>query len=78
MTIDVADVDLKAKRRVMWGNGEYSKMVETFLLPIGQALVDRAGIGEGSRVLDVAAGTGNASVPAALRSARGDGERPRS
>lgn len=45
-------------------------MVETFLLPIGQALVDGAGIGAGSRVLDVAAGTGNASVPAAQRGAR--------
>ncbi len=70
MTIDTADMDLKAKHRVMWGNGDYPKMVETFLLPIGQALVDGAGIGAGSRVLDVAAGTGNASVPAAQRGAR--------
>jgi SAM-dependent methyltransferase len=70
MTIDAADADLKAKHRTMWSNGDYPKMVETFLLPVGQALVDRAGIGEGARVLDVAAGTGNASVPAAQRGAR--------
>jgi ubiquinone/menaquinone biosynthesis C-methylase UbiE len=61
---------LKAKHRVMWGNGDYPKMVDTFLLPVGRALVDGAGISAGSRVLDVAAGTGNAAVPAAQRGAR--------
>ena len=40
-------------------------MVETFLLPIGPRLVQASGIGAGQRVLDVAAGTGNASIPAA-------------
>ncbi len=40
-------------------------MVETFLLPLGPRLVEAAGIGPGMRVLDVAAGTGNASIPAA-------------
>lgn len=70
MTVDVADTELKAKHRVMWGNGDYPLMVDTFLLPIGQRLVDGAGIAAGARVLDVAAGTGNASVPAAQRGAR--------
>ena len=69
-TTDTADLELKARHRVMWGNGDYPRMVDTFLLPIGQALVDAAGIDRGSRVLDVAAGTGNASVPAAQRGAR--------
>ena len=64
-----ADAELKAKHRSMWGNGDYPLMVETFLLPIGRRLVDSAGIGAGARVLDVAAGTGNASVPAAQRGA---------
>jgi SAM-dependent methyltransferase len=40
-------------------------MVETFLLPLGPKLVEACGIGSGMRVLDVAAGTGNASIPAA-------------
>jgi SAM-dependent methyltransferase len=40
-------------------------MVETFLLPLGPRLVEACGIGPGDRVLDVAAGTGNASIPAA-------------
>jgi ubiquinone/menaquinone biosynthesis C-methylase UbiE len=70
MTTDVADMELKAKHRVMWGTGDYPKMVDTFLLPVGQALVDGAGISAGSLVLDVATGTGNAAVPAAQRGAR--------
>ncbi len=44
-------------------------MVETFLLPLGPRLVEAAGIGSGDRVLDVAAGTGNASIPAAATGA---------
>jgi len=40
-------------------------MVETFLLPLGPRLVGACGIGPGMSVLDVAAGTGNASIPAA-------------
>ncbi len=40
-------------------------MVETFLLPLGPRLIEACGVGPGVRVLDVAAGTGNASIPAA-------------
>jgi ubiquinone/menaquinone biosynthesis C-methylase UbiE len=49
----------------MWASGDYPSMVETFLLPLGPRLVEACGIGPGMRVLDVAAGTGNASLPAA-------------
>jgi ubiquinone/menaquinone biosynthesis C-methylase UbiE len=49
----------------MWASGDYPSMVETFLLPLGPKLVDACGITSGMRVLDVAAGTGNASIPAA-------------
>jgi SAM-dependent methyltransferase len=44
-------------------------MVETFLLPLGPALVEASGIQQGMHVLDVAAGTGNASLRAAERGA---------
>jgi 2-polyprenyl-3-methyl-5-hydroxy-6-metoxy-1,4-benzoquinol methylase len=44
-------------------------MVETWLLPLGPRLVEASGIATGMRVLDVAAGTGNASLPAALAGA---------
>lgn len=60
-----ADLELKAKHRAMWASGDYPSMVETFLLPLGPRLVEAAEIGPGMRVLDVAAGTGNASIPAA-------------
>jgi SAM-dependent methyltransferase len=49
----------------MWASGDYASMVETFLLPLGPRLVAACGIGAGMAVLDVAAGTGNASIPAA-------------
>src|SRR3712207_2052720 len=49
----------------MWASGDYPSMVDTFLLPLGPRLVQACGIGPGQRVLDVAAGTGNASIPAA-------------
>lgn len=57
--------ELKNKHRVMWASGDYPSMVETFLLPLGPRLVEAAEIGPGQRVLDVAAGTGNAAIPAA-------------
>ncbi len=69
-TVDVADTALKARHRSMWGTGDYPRMVETWLLPLGPALVEAADVQPGTRVLDVAAGTGNASVPAAQRGAR--------
>jgi SAM-dependent methyltransferase len=64
------DAELKARHRAMWASGDYPSMVETFLLPLGPRLVDACGIGSGMRVLDVAAGTGNASIPAAQRGAQ--------
>src|ERR1700712_5745519 len=63
------DAELKARHRAMWASGDYPAMVETFLLPLGPRLVDAAGVGAGLRVLDVAAGTGNAAIPAAQRGA---------
>jgi SAM-dependent methyltransferase len=53
----------------MWASGDYPSMVDTFLLPLGPRLVEACEIGPGMRVLDVAAGTGNASIPAAQRGA---------
>jgi 2-polyprenyl-3-methyl-5-hydroxy-6-metoxy-1,4-benzoquinol methylase len=61
----VSDPELKARHRAMWASGDYPSMVETWLLPLGPRLVEASGIGPGMRVLDVAAGTGNASIPAA-------------
>jgi ubiquinone/menaquinone biosynthesis C-methylase UbiE len=63
------DQELKARHRAVWASGDYSTMVETFLLPLGPVLVEACGIGPGQRVLDVASGTGNAALPAAAAGA---------
>ncbi len=65
-----ADAELKAKHRKMWASGDYPSMVSDFLTPLGPVLVEAAGIGPGDRVLDVAAGTGNAAIAAALAGAQ--------
>ena len=66
----MSDAELKGRHRKMWASGDYPSMVETFLLPLGPQLVDACGIESGMNVLDVAAGTGNASIPAAERGAK--------
>ena len=70
MSATTPDSELKARHRAMWALGDYPSMVETFLLPLGPRLVEACGIGPGVRVLDVAAGTGNASIPAAQAGAQ--------
>jgi SAM-dependent methyltransferase len=70
MNVNVADAELKSRHRAMWAAGDYPFMVETWLLPVGARLVEACDIAPGDRVLDVAAGTGNAAIPAAARGAR--------
>jgi SAM-dependent methyltransferase len=70
LSVGGSDSELKARHRAMWASGDYPDMVGTFLLPLGPRLVEACGIGPGSTVLDVAAGTGNASIPAARTGAR--------
>jgi SAM-dependent methyltransferase len=69
LTSAPSESELKARHRAMWASGDYPSMVETFLLPLGPRLVDACAIGPDMRVLDVAAGSGNASIPAAERGA---------
>lgn len=69
MSSTMSDSELKGRHRLMWASGDYPSMVETFLLPLGPQLVEACNIGPDMRVLDVAAGTGNASIPAAERGA---------
>ena len=64
-TILNADAELKARHRKMWASGDYPSMVETWLLPLGPRLAGACRLGPGTKVLDVAAGTGNASLQAA-------------
>ena len=64
-TLTTADADLKARHRAMWAWGDYPRIVHDVVAPLGPVLVESAGVRAGQRVLDVAAGTGNAAVPAA-------------
>lgn len=56
---------LAATHRAMWALGDYALIAEEVMAPLGPILVAAAGIGPGVRVLDVAAGSGNVSLPAA-------------
>jgi SAM-dependent methyltransferase len=53
----------------VWGTGDYRAVAEK-VASIADVLVPRAGIEAGMDVLDVACGTGNASIPAARLGAR--------
>jgi ubiquinone/menaquinone biosynthesis C-methylase UbiE len=53
----------------VWARGDYPKVSDDMIAPLGPIIVEAAGIQAGQRVLDVAAGCGNASIPAAERGA---------
>ena len=53
----------------MWGTGDYRAVAQK-VASIADVLVPRAGIEPGMEILDVACGTGNASIPAARLGAR--------
>jgi SAM-dependent methyltransferase len=55
---------LKAKQQQTWASGDYGA-VAALIHPIAENLVQAADLAAGARVLDVAAGTGNASIAAA-------------
>jgi ubiquinone/menaquinone biosynthesis C-methylase UbiE len=68
MTLDATirdDHALATTHRAIWALGDYALMAEEVMAPLGPILVDAMGIGPGVRVLDVAAGSGNISLPAA-------------
>ncbi|MDF8263000.1 class I SAM-dependent methyltransferase [Luteipulveratus flavus] len=69
MTDTITDKNLKARHRAMWASGNYPAVVDDAVGPLGPILVREMQIRAGERVLDVAAGSGNASVPAALAGA---------
>ncbi len=60
-----ADRELKAKHRTMWGLGDYASVASEVVGDLGPILVEASGITSGDHVLDIAAGSGNAAIPAA-------------
>ncbi|RYV52399.1 class I SAM-dependent methyltransferase [Pengzhenrongella frigida] len=65
-----ADRALKAKHRAMWALGDYPTLAAEIIADLGLALVRASAMRPGDRVLDVAAGAGNAAIPAALAGSR--------
>ena len=68
---EAADADhaLKARHRAMWALGDYPTVAADIIPDLGTMLVEACAIKDGVRVLDVAAGSGNAAIPAALAGA---------
>ncbi len=64
-----ADAALKARHRAMWALGSYAAVAREAVAGVGPVLVEACGVRPGDRVLDVAAGTGSAAIPAALAGA---------
>ena len=65
-----ADRALKEKHRAMWALGDYPALAADIIPGLGQVLVTACGVRAGDRVLDVAAGSGNAAIPAARAGAQ--------
>jgi ubiquinone/menaquinone biosynthesis C-methylase UbiE len=64
-----ADRALKTKHRAMWASGDYPTLASDLIWELGPRVVAAADVRPGERVLDVATGSGNAAIPAALRGA---------
>jgi ubiquinone/menaquinone biosynthesis C-methylase UbiE len=62
-TVDI-DRELKAKHRALWASGDYPAVAAELIPTLGPELVRACGVRAGDRVLDVAAGSGNAAIPA--------------
>jgi ubiquinone/menaquinone biosynthesis C-methylase UbiE len=57
--------DKNERARALWAAGDFDAIAE-LIWEVGGWVIDRVGVREGERVLDVACGTGNASIPAAV------------
>jgi SAM-dependent methyltransferase len=66
MTTTVDFSDLKTRQRAAWSSGDYA-VVGTTLQIVGESLCEALDLRSGARVLDVAAGNGNATLAAARR-----------
>jgi SAM-dependent methyltransferase len=60
---------LKDRHRAVWASGDYAAVAADIIPELGALLVEACGVTAGQQVLDIAAGTGNAAIPAALTGA---------
>jgi ubiquinone/menaquinone biosynthesis C-methylase UbiE len=64
--------EAKQRARATWAAGDYDGVVE-YIWGVGSDLVRRVAVTDGETVLDVACGTGNATIPAAQAGAKATG-----
>ncbi|MCE3552269.1 class I SAM-dependent methyltransferase [Pseudonocardia sp. RS11V-5] len=57
------------RHRALWAAGDYGTVAADLIPGLGAVLVEAVDVRSGQRVLDVGAGTGNASIPAAAAGA---------
>jgi SAM-dependent methyltransferase len=67
MSIDVSGI--KDGQRVMWSVGDFADIARR-IAPTGELVAERADVHDGDTLLDVATGSGNVAIPAALAGAR--------
>jgi ubiquinone/menaquinone biosynthesis C-methylase UbiE len=67
MSIDAGAI--KQGQKMMWSIGDYPDLARN-IEGAAEVLVERVGAGPGEELLDVATGTGNVAIPAALAGAR--------
>ena len=67
-TITTDYTELRDKQQKVWSSGDYNK-IAAITVPLSEHLVEHVGIAPGTKVLDVATGTGHAALAAARRSA---------
>jgi ubiquinone/menaquinone biosynthesis C-methylase UbiE len=72
MTITTDYTALRDKQQQVWSSGDYNK-IAAITVPVSEHLVDHIGVEPGTRVLDVATGTGHVALAAARRSAESFG-----
>jgi SAM-dependent methyltransferase len=70
MTTATAIDQLKAAHRATWDSGDYADVADRFVTALGRSALERAELAPGAEVLDVATGSGNAAIPAALAGAK--------
>jgi SAM-dependent methyltransferase len=65
MTVETIDLEaVKRKQQAMWASGDFG-VIASLIHIVAERLVDSVDPAAGSRVLDVAGGTGNAAIAAA-------------
>jgi len=69
-TVPPGLAEMKQHTRAMWAAGDFPEVARRGLWPVGERLVNHVGVSTGDDVLDVACGTGNAAIRAALAGAR--------